>query len=160
MEEAKEFLKNLDLLSTLIIIVPWVFASLTLFLSYKNSKDVSKNAMLNINKTVLSENRQAWINTVRETISEYMKVHTALDNQSTGEAATLLIDDLVYLQTKIILLLNPLEKESDELVKEIAKITKPADKRTDINTNAVKANILILTQGILKKEWERVKTIS
>jgi len=68
--------------------------------------------------------------------------------------------ELTYLQTKIILLLNPLEKESNELVIEVTKIAKPKNDRSEINANEVKSRILVLTQRILKKEWERVKSIN
>jgi len=143
------------------IIIPWTFALLTLILSFFTAKSTAKTSILNINKTVLSENRQAWINTVRETISQYITVHTVLESPiEKNDKFFELLRELTYLHTKIILLLNPLEKESNELVIEVTKIAKPKNDRTEINANEVKSRILVLTQRILKKEWERVKSIN
>ena len=148
-------------MNNLNIIIPWIFALLTLLLSFFTARSTAKTSLLNINKTVLSENRQVWINTVRETITQYITVHTLLENPiENGDNFFELYRELTYLQTKIILLLNPLEKESNELVIEVTKIAKPKNDRSEINANEVKSRILVLTQRILKKEWERVKSIN
>ena len=141
-------------------IVPWVFALLTLIISFWNSRKSEKNALLNINKTVLSENRQNWINLVREIVSQYLSVHTMLDAASLDkDKYQELTRELYYLQVKLVLLLNPNEKDSKKLAEQTFKIAKLKDKRPEINVSEVKAEILVLTQKILKKEWERVKAI-
>jgi len=147
-------------MDNLSLIIPWIFALLTLILSFYTARKTAKTSILNINKTVLSENRQAWINTVRETISQYITVHTLLERNIGNDIFFELFRELTYLHTKIILLLNPLENESKELIIEITKIAKPKSNRTEINANEVKSKILVLTQRILKTEWERVKSIN
>jgi len=144
----------------LAIVVPWIFAFLTLIISFWSTKINSKNGLLNINKTVLSENRQKWINDLRESVSEYIAVHSLLE-KGTSDAKSDIeqIKNLTFLQTKIMLMLNPNEEESKKLTVEMGKISKPQSKRTDINASEIKANIMVLTQKILKTEWERVKKV-
>jgi len=123
-------------------------------------KTNSKIAILNVNKTVLSGNRQVWIHNLRDSVSEYIALHIALEQQVyDNEKQIDSLRELTLLQTKIALSLNPNEEDNENLVLEIFKITKPKSKRPEIDSSEVIAKIMVLTQKILKKEWERVKAI-
>ncbi len=160
MENIINILKDKNNITILAIVVPWVFAFLTLVISFWSTRINSKNGLLNINKTVLSENRQKWINDLRESVSEYIAVHSLLEKGTSDPKSDIeQIKNLTFLQTKIMLMLNPNEESSLKLTEEMAKISKPKKDRTDIDATEVKAKIMVLTQKILKTEWERVKKI-
>ncbi|MEN9906958.1 MAG: hypothetical protein RLZZ540_99 [Bacteroidota bacterium] len=160
METITKIIKDENTIAILVIVIPWVFAILTLFISFWTTKINSKNALLNINKTVLSENRQQWINNLRETVSEYIALHSLLEKETSDPITDIEhMKNLSLLQTKVILMLNPNEEDSLNLTVEMSKISKPKSQRPEINSSEVKAKILVLTQKILKTEWERVKKI-
>ena len=119
----------------------------------------------------LSENRQAWINLLRDTLSEYISamVHTSAHQaQAERDARETLecLKKLSELHTKIELMLNPNENDHLELMKVLDESSKLAwrDNVQDITQMPIisanlRVKIVELSQSILKREWERVKAI-
>ena len=130
--------------------------------------DVSKSiAKLDFNKSVISGNRQEWINKLREYLSEYLgkaETYSMLFNKDKNDdvkAKTLINDDLselLALEVKIVLMLNSTEKDSNDLIKELKKYTDSLFRGNE-NTSSkdIKIAIVVIAKRILKTEWERVK---
>jgi hypothetical protein len=131
-------------------------------------------AKRNFSATVLSANRQKWIESLRETLSELISLLiTALivkekwkDNWHGGRGALLaepaLLDKLqrmVLVQTTVQLLLNPSEPDHQHLYKAIDAARKrlQSEESQETETEADIEAITKLAQAILKREWLRVK---
>jgi hypothetical protein len=123
---------------------------------------------------VLSANRQKWIETLRDMLAELISLMVAVlvvkagwkgkwDKGLGAIAAdpTLLskLERIVLVQWKVRLLLNPTEKDHQELYQAIeaafARIQSEESADSDMDADIQK--ITRLGQAILKREWERVK---
>ncbi len=162
--------------------MPWLTASLigavTLYLGHRQLKSNERTLLAQINsakdiarldfsKTVISGNRQEWINKLQENLSEYIaRIETyciALDSitDDVHEIKKLANDnlaDILKLEMRIVLMLNSDEDSSKELIRLLGlyvqcifeiEISQPND--------VIKQKILEITKKILKTEWERVK---
>jgi len=126
------------------------------------------------NATVLSTNRQKWIETLRDMLAELISllvsaliVRSAWKSKwdkSRGpfrEDAALLDkpERIVLAQSKIRLLLNPTELDHQQLRRAIDAAFKrlQSEDSLDSDTEADIENITTLAQSILKREWQRVK---
>ena len=126
------------------------------------------------NATVLSANRQKWIETLRDMLAELLSLLvTALvvkekwkDRWDKGrgpliEDAALLdkVQQMVLSQSKIRLLLNPTEPDHLRLSRAIDAAFKrlQSEESSDAETEADIELITSLAQSILKREWQRVK---
>lgn len=126
------------------------------------------------NATVLSANRQKWIETLRDLLAELISQFVAIIvvrrqwkgrwNQGLDAIAadpTLLakLERVVLVQWKIRLLINPAEPDHQELYRAIvaglARLRE--DESSDAEMDADIERITALSQAILKREWERVK---
>lgn len=118
--------------------------------------------------TVLSGNRQAWINTLRDLIAEYIAivavVHAGDWAQKSEEEFDQKLERLTLIRTKITLMINPNEEDHERLVKLLQAISQTLGGRAaggekrDMKKAAELHNELCpLAQAILKREWERVK---
>ncbi len=131
-------------------------------------------AKRNFNATVLSANRQKWIESLRDMLAELISLLIAAlvvkakwkDKWDRGRGAVtadpLLLEKvqrLVLAQTKIRLLLNPGEADHQHLFKAIDTATKrlQSDTSLESETEADIETIAKLAQAILKREWLRVK---
>lgn len=126
------------------------------------------------NATVVSANRQKWIESLRDMLAELISLLvTALviksewqDKWDRGRAAfkadPRLMDKLeriVFTQSKITLLINPTESDHTKLIRCIDAALKrlQSEEATDEQTGADIAAITELAQSILRREWQRVK---
>jgi len=131
-------------------------------------------AKRNFNATVLSANRQKWIESLRDTLAELISLLiTGLvvkekwkGNWHGGRGALLadsaLLDKLqrmVMVQTKMRLLLNPSEADHQRLYRAIDSARKrlQSEESQEAETEADIEAITTLAQAILKREWLRVK---
>lgn len=116
---------------------------------------------------VLSNNRQTWINELRELIAEYLSitsfVHVADWSESPRDVHDQKMERLMLLNSKIQLMLNPTEKDHIQLVRLLGNLAEGSaaarkgveiKKMQDNHLDAVK-----LAQSILKREWNRVKKV-
>lgn len=119
-------------------------------------------------RAILGPMRQAWINSLRDTVAEYlanvqMSVVTlsgALSEEASvrhaAEAAKAnQIKDAFRLKEKICLLINPRERDHRELVALVERAYTQADGGRD--PTEFLAPIREITQKVLKAEWEVVK---
>ena len=126
------------------------------------------------NATVLSANRQKWIETLRDLLAELSSLLVAALvvkfewkdkwNQGLGpitkDAAMFgKLERIVLVQWKILLLTNPAETDHQQLNQaiETALTRLKAEGAHDAESEADLASITRLGQAILKREWERVK---
>lgn len=115
---------------------------------------------------VLSHNRQGWINAVREHIA---KIITLIEHihrwheQEDGDpnALNLKHEELSLLEERLALLLNPAEADHSELLElvslGIAAVSAGESVGSYQEIRGHERTIRTKTQGILKREWERVK---
>src|SRR5690349_4614754 len=126
------------------------------------------------NATVLSANRQKWIESCRDLLSELISLLVAgliiksnwHDKWDKGRGALAaepaLIDKLqriVLAQSKMRLLMNPTEADHRHLCDAIDKAFKRLQSETTLEseTETDIETITALAQTILKREWQRVK---
>jgi hypothetical protein len=113
-----------------------------------------------VRATVLSVNRQAWINALREDVAEVLEKrieHSQLFRPHLAEGlictdptkADEIMERIRFLGYRIQLRLNPGETEHDGLVHLLKKAPAPPS-----NPNLT-AEIVAATQAILRKEWKR-----
>lgn len=122
-----------------------------------------------IRASVVSTNRQAWIDALRNAIAEwltaeqvfYVSKHSDFWERPDAQKA---LEKLALLEYRIRLLINPkeadhaklvelLRKESDDLMESLDTKPEPYDKKKAFGDD----EIISLSQSILKREWERVK---
>jgi hypothetical protein len=126
------------------------------------------------NATVLSTNRQKWIETLRDMVAELMSllvssliVRSAWKSKwdkghgPLREDTALLnkLERIVLTQSKIRLLLNPTDVDHQQLDRAINTAIKRLqdEESLDSDTEADIETITTLAQAILRREWQRVK---
>jgi len=153
----------------------------------RSQEDVAKNSAKENREIVKCEltanNRQAWINTLRSDLADYIAAISAiwdLHQIKDGRAQVLkecgnvennlnelfewslayhkAIQESERLLAKIKLLLNPAEDKSQKLTTSLEKALDKA-KSKKLPTEACN-EIIFASQPILKEEWERVKSMS
>ena len=138
-------------------------------LTMLNLKNQSELAIKSINKDILSNNRQEWINTLRDCISNYLSSHELskliAQHKKSPETPPEYGQEFKIWQSlsyKIQLLLNPNEDKSKQMVELMTKLNLATDYRSfskEENYENIKNEIIKLSQSILKEEWERVKKL-
>lgn len=119
---------------------------------------------------VLAANRQAWINALRDLISEYVSISGLMHAGDWSKRTEIEFDQkmerLVLLSAKIRLMLNPKEDDHQRLNKILGDLILTIGGRAVASgkKDSEKARMLIselvpLSQTILKREWERVKRV-
>ena len=119
---------------------------------------------LQIRATLVSANRQAWINALRDDLSELFAILTqgfALGTQETERRTR-----VALLTSRIQLRLNPVEKPSKtllDLIQKLQALTVQALDDGSVNADnernflALMNSAVSTSQEILKAEWKRVK---
>lgn len=143
----------------------------------KQTLDAQKEiALTEIKKTVISENRQKWLNDLRDLVSEFIALMQLIDLtfpqvHDKKEAFTPenmeRYNKMFVLETKIQLMLNLKEPKHNDLLTElrnydfINESTLTQEQREEKHESNKKATerVVQLTQEILKEEWERIKRL-
>lgn len=121
-----------------------------------------------IKAEVLSGNRQEWINDLRSQLSEFISLITVLATEDIvdflgTESFVKTHQKAVLVKSKIDLLINPKEDDHSHLASIIYKayrgMLKPAKEIDRKKLGLLKEEIIQLSQDVLKREWERVKTL-
>ncbi len=122
--------------------------------------------------SIRSQNRQAWINTLRDTISEFVAISTLGSAIVDAKDMHLKAERLLFLEAKIKLLLNPNERDHKKLIElvtkcrlaladDIKKLTPSDDDSPEKSVSESQGELISvlvpLAQSVLKREWERVK---
>lgn len=122
-----------------------------------------------IEASVLSKNRQEWINTLRDELVELIVALRGLqtvmilpqEHRSANELKGL-IEKITRREIKITLLINPKETDHAELIQLISDgllLAASASDHPKERIIEVERKIATLSQRILKREWQRVKAI-
>jgi len=137
-------------------------------LDIKTQKEIADNV---IKRDVKATNRQQWINTLRDLVSEYIANHefaklvAQFDPKINGEKRPEYKEafkKVLNLGYKIELMLNPTESKSQKVVKlmtELNKVTNYSSFAYEDKYEQIKHEILDVTKEILKEEWEKVKRL-
>jgi len=124
--------------------------------------------------TVLSANRQKWIETLRDLLAELISQCVAvivvrqqwkgrwnrgMDAMAADPKLLEKLERIVLVQWKIRLLINPVEADHRDLYGAIETALKrlQQEESTDAEMEGDIERITVLSQAILKREWERVK---
>jgi hypothetical protein len=119
---------------------------------------------------VLSTNRQAWINALRDLISEYISISGLIHAGDWSNRTEIEFDQkmerLALLSSKIRLMLNPKEDDHQRLSKLLGDLlltmggrATAGDKRDAQTARKLVNELVPLSQSVLKREWERVKRV-
>lgn len=142
------------------------------FVSYKVAKNQQDNSIKLANKQVIAPMRQVWINNLRDDVSEFLSlslwfyvsemhdhnVNSEIDEETERDNQSLKTDrKLSFLQTKIELMLNPVEDDHKALIRHLSECKETAfhDKKREFSKSHKAASAKC--SEILKREWERVK---
>jgi len=104
-----------------------------------------------LEKSIISNNRQTWINTLRDEVSSLMSF-IAMSTVSTDET---IMENLWLHFYKIQLLLNPKEDDHNNLLTAMRGVLNKMIKKESFEEEL--GDILNTSKHILKIEWERVK---
>ena len=116
---------------------------------------------------VLSANRQAWINSLRDAVAEFISLvaYLSLDQEKSTLMAR--VERMMFIEAKVRLMLNPRESDHQQLIAAMHRLRQAAGDTINSTDPAHQAALATATativptvQTILKREWERVKTFS
>jgi hypothetical protein len=115
-----------------------------------------------IRASVVSSNRQQWINNLRDTIADFLAkiiMVRTLNARSHPDISTLpRLEEAMRLGNKIELLLNPKDADHAELAGLIGQLADPSTETDrDLDINGLNRRVVQVSQAILKREWDRVK---
>jgi hypothetical protein len=146
-------------------ILSLVVTALAVFVGPIISSRIAKrqiNASLEVsNKQIVAPMRQAWINSLRDLLSEIassaLHYHVAGFEERTDQE----YQHLAHLEYKIRLMLNPREDDHQQLERLIGQMTGLLGQTGSPQVDAEFANchraVIALSRDVLKREWDRVK---
>ena len=109
-----------------------------------------------IRATVVSVNRQKWIDTLRDLISELISVHiVAFHTRNLSDPD--ISRNVFKLQNKILLLTNLIEADHIELNRVIERIVNSGPNDPGIDIEQLRTELVEISRRILKTEWTRVR---
>ncbi len=115
---------------------------------------------------VLSANRQAWINTLRDLLAECMAISAFIHIADWSERKQSEFDEkmerFALVISKIRLMLNPNEQDHqrlNEMLAELMKSLRSLKEKDPVKGAQLMKDFVPLSQTILKREWERVKRV-
>jgi peptidoglycan hydrolase CwlO-like protein len=112
-----------------------------------------------ITNTGITQFRQQWINSLRDTLSNFISLAEYTNVQQDQEKIKEAFKEITAAEFKIELLLNPLEEDHKKLTEKMREIRDliyyPQDNDTlDFHI----AELLDISKKVLKREWNVVKT--
>ena len=115
---------------------------------------------------MLSKNRQNWIDTLRNEISEYIVcvIHTdtvSKIDQSDNKVNNVLenMKDVLLHLSKVRLLINQKEDDHESLINKMDEMYNGL-KIPEYDFSKAEKELIKLSQTVLKREWERVKSFT
>lgn len=116
--------------------------------------------------SVLSANRQAWINTLRDLIAECMAISGFIHIADWSDRKQSEFDEkmerFALVVAKIRLMLNPSEqdhKRLSEMLGQLMNSMRSIKEKDPVKGAQLMKDFVPLSQTILKREWERVKRV-
>ena len=123
------------------------------------NENIIRSELERSREVIVSNNRQKWINTLRDDISKFLSTTTKLvsdkSESNNGGLKRENVDALWLEFYKIQLLLNPNEEDHNNLISYLRDVI-AAINDTNAFTNK-RSDVIETSQIILKHEWERVK---
>lgn len=119
-----------------------------------------------VNASLVSASRQQWINTLRDSLAEFLAVTSDLRHLVATKPPEEWrwapgFERVAFLRAKIALLLNPTERDHKHLLillsMAVSLTTVLQDEDAQRRSAELYHEITIQSQAILKREWERVK---
>jgi hypothetical protein len=150
---------------TAIPILSLVVAALAVFvgpiISWRMAKRQLAATLEVSNKQITAPTRQAWINNLRDSLSEItssaLHYHVSGFEERTDEE----YQRLTHLEYKIKLMLNPREDDHEQLERLIAQMTELLGEKgsweVDQEFQTYHNAVIALSRNVLKREWDRVK---
>ena len=148
--------------STVVLLIGMGTIITSLIINYKQARNARKLMHLQL----LADSRQKWINELRDCVSQFIAIKSFLffsnlleyyDGKSNEEVKL----KVNIVEQKIQLLVNPLEHNSQELIRLISLLPSEYDDEKDDSQFKIFSDkseeIVKLTQKILKTEWNRIK---
>jgi hypothetical protein len=140
---------------------PWISSRV----ARKQIESSAELAQQQIKASLVSANRQKWINTLRDDLALFLSKTTMLPIRITENQFLNILEDVVRLDWKIHLLINPNEQNHKALVLLTAELTEftrqlatgEGNDGTSKQAKEKRKEIVALAQVILKKEWEVLK---
>jgi hypothetical protein len=148
------YLQILALIATILAVI--VGPLISLYISQKQ-----------IRATVRSTNRQQWIHILRDQLSEFasqlMGLILNLDRDTSAPKDEKVFSEkterLIFLQTKIDLLLNPEKPDQKEIIDLVDNARMAAIGRELARLEAFHEEIVSKSQALFKLTWERIKKL-
>lgn len=152
---------NAELISILSLVVAILAVFVGPLISLKISKKQIEFSLKTTKLQTLGPMRQAWINNLRDMISDitsrclhYWQTGTyqELDNKEYAE--------INHIRHKLELMLNPKEEKHRELLNAVKKMTKTAGAETDKEDEPffeAYNSVMKLSKDVLKEEWNVIK---
>lgn len=116
-----------------------------------SAKAALRNAE-NSGRQKIAESRQAWINSVIDTLRDHQAILAGPGTDGLSQADA---RQLAGLKTKLRILLNPDEPDTVAL---LAVIDKMNGRGSEADFAAAEAEMLVISRRLLKREWVRIKT--
>lgn len=151
-DEISAWINNHQLL-VVSIIIPLISAGVAALSAVYSTKRALKHQRERLNfqaKMKVNEFRQDWINDLRDVMSEFQS-YGVLPNTNPSQEK-----EFYRLGTKIELLMNPKDPDYNELQQHLYAFLHASDGET-IDKYGINAEYVDICQGILKREWERLK---
>jgi endonuclease/exonuclease/phosphatase (EEP) superfamily protein YafD len=137
-------------------------------LAFSQISAARAQALDEIKAQVLTKNRQEWINDLRNTLAHFIvSTHKCRNNliispeKRDPDRIHANVDEAWLHLTRLRLLINPNEDDHKDLLTTanlMFELIKPNEH--GIQLKDVEQSLLIKGQGILKREWERVKSLA
>jgi hypothetical protein len=109
-----------------------------------------------IRATVISANRQKWIDNLRDALAEFISVYLVAFHTRKQEDSD--ISTKIYnLQNKILLLTNPNETDHVKLYQIIQTMVNSSPNDPKVDTWQLQSELVDVARRVLKTEWIRVK---
>jgi hypothetical protein len=135
------------------------------YIGSRQNKSAATIARQQINASLVSASRQVWIDKLRDSIAEFQALLYNLGFRGgvayeLGPEEDKKLQQAIQLRSRIALLINPAEADHKQLVIEMGKalsVAYAAGHEAAVEMARIQATITEISQGLLKREWERVK---
>lgn len=137
----------------------------SVYIGSRQNKSAATIARQQINASLVSASRQAWIDKLRDSIAEFQALLYNLGFRGTisyerGPEEDERLQQAIQLRSRIALLINPAETDHKQLLIQMdmaLSIAYDAGSEAGGEMARTQAAITEISQGLLKREWERVK---
>ena len=140
-------------------LISWQLAKHQIKAANDLSKSQIASALLTSNKQIIAPMRQAWINDLRELLSELLSSAFHYYVAGYEDRSDQEYQRVTHLEHKIKLMLNPKEEDHQRLEEHIRNMIASIQQHTQFVDDFpdLHDEIVSLSRQVLKREWDRVK---